>query len=358
MIPVYGLKRYPWLISVAFWQFSASIFILHRYFTNLVDQVDVNWLGYIASMEALHVSLTLVSVPLFHHLSKKNPSTIGGWILYSIAIALIVSLLTTILFAIAIILSPSHLGYEVAELPARIQRMLVSAPLISWIVSVIILMTFNAVKFIRSYEEQLLKESQLKEELAKSQLQMLRMQVNPHFLFNSFNTISMMIRAGRSEDANNMIAQVSELFRASLLKNSEQMVMLSDEVAFCEQYLRIEGIRFSDRLNIEIKIDPSIAHRKVPAYILQPLIENAFKHGLMDNLDQVQELHIYGSTTSNNSLILEVRNTGRLLFPTFIKEGIGLRNIKERLQLQYGGEASLRLKEENGWVVARIKIQS
>ncbi|HEY5825339.1 MAG TPA: hypothetical protein VIT44_13285, partial [Cyclobacteriaceae bacterium] len=124
---------------------------------------------------------------------------------------------------------------------------------------------------------------------------------------------------------------------------------------FCKQYLDIEAIRFSDRLKINFNLDPTTEHCSVPSMILQPLIENAFKHGLMNQLDEHPELEINTRLEEERILVLEVRNTGRIK-TEYNKEGIGLNNVRKRLLLSYQEAAHFELQQEGNVVVARIQI--
>jgi two-component system, LytTR family, sensor kinase len=349
------LIRYPWLTSILFWQVSALIFILHRFFINLVEQVPVNWPAYVASMEALHIGWGVLTVPVLRWLQKHNVQSIGKWLLVSIVVALIHSVLTTLLFSLFIMASPGHLGLAGGEILFRIFRYLVASPVISWIVAFLILLTWYGWRFFVQYEEQRTRTAQLQNELISSELQMLRMQLNPHFLFNAFNTISMMMRTGRLQEATTTLSRIAELFRTSVLKAASQTTLLSEEIIFCKQYLDIEAIRFSDRLNISFHLDPTTEHFPVPSMILQPLIENAFKHGLMNQLDENSVLEINTQLQDKKRLILQVKNTGHLK-PEFNKDSIGLNNVRKRLYLSYHDNASFDLRQDGEFVVAQIEI--
>ncbi len=348
-------RKNHWAASFLFWQVSALIFILHRYFTNLFDQADLNWPAYVASLEALHISLALITVPVFRRLSHRPPASFGTWVFYSIIMAIAISVLATIIFTMLILLTPSHLNISPDEWSMRIKRSLLASPLITWVVSVVMLVGFSAWRFFQEHQSQLQRESKLKEELAQAQMQMLRMQVNPHFLFNTFNTISMMIRTGRSAEANNMLAMVADLFRSSLQNRNLELVPLREEIKICEQLLNIERIRFADRLDVKLTIDTAAGESKVPVLILQPLIENAFKHGLMESLSESQSFHLYAAI-DNNTLCIQIKNTGQL--KPISKDGIGLKNVKERLNISFGKNAVFSLSEQNGWVVSKIEIKS
>lgn len=353
--PFHKLIRYPWLASLAFWQASALIFISHRFFTGLVEQNPVNWPAHIASMEALHLGWALLTVPTFRWLQQKNIQRLGKWFIASIVIALIHSIITTALFSFFIFFSPGHLGFSEGEISFRIVRFLVAAPIISWIVGFLILLAWYGWRFFVQYEEQRTRAAQLQNELVNSQLQMLRMQLNPHFLFNAFNTISMMMRTDRLQEATTTLSRIADLFRNSVLKADAQHISLREEIAFCKQYLDIEAIRFSDRLHIHYNLDLATEQYTVPNMILQPLIENAFKHGLMNQLDENPSLEISTQLHDKKRLLLQVKNTGHLK-PEFNKDSIGLSNVRKRLHLSYGDNARFDLHQDGKFVVAQIEI--
>lgn len=354
-VPVNKLIRYPWLTSILFWQVSALIFVMHRFFINMVEQVPVNWPAYVASMEALHIGWGILTVPVLRWLQKNSISSLGKWLVVSIVVALIHSAFTTLLFSLFIVASPGNLGFVGDEILFRILRYLASSPIISWIVTFLILLSWYGWRFFTQYEEQRMRTSELQNELISSQLQMLRMQLNPHFLFNAFNTISMMMRTGRLHEATTTLSRMAELFRTSVLKAGAQTVLLREEIIFCKQYLDIESIRFSDRLNVRFQLDPTTDHIKVPSMILQPLIENAFKHGLMNYLDENPSLEINTQLQNKNRLILQVKNTGHLK-PEFNKDSIGLNNVRKRLYLSYSNNARFDLRQDGECVVAQIEI--
>lgn len=186
----------------------------------------------------------------------------------------------------------------------------------------------------------------------KAQLEMLRYQLNPHFLFNSLNSI----RASIDEDAiraKQMITQLAEFLRYSLLNGDEKEVPLEKEIEATRNYLAIEKTRFENKLEVEFAVEERAANLPVPCFLLNPLVENAVKHGLNGS---VKPLKISVSAfLENNRLVLEVANTG-----TIKSHGngtnVGLKNVRERLEKLFPDRSRLELKEANGWVRAQIEI--
>jgi two-component system LytT family sensor kinase len=194
----------------------------------------------------------------------------------------------------------------------------------------------HAVDYYRAYRERELLASQLETRLVEAQLQVLKMQLHPHFLFNTLHAISSLMHRD-VEEADRMIARLSDLLRTTLENVGVQEVSLKQELEMLESYLKIEQTRFRDRLRIEIEIDPQTLDARVPNLILQPLVENAIKHGVSSRaaagLVQIR------ARRENGRLQLRVRDDGRGLpdgSGASLKEGVGLANTRARLRQLYG----------------------
>lgn len=223
----------------------------------------------------------------------------------------------------------------------------------SFLVSLII-----ALDFYEKYRDENIKSTSLALELSKSKLEAIQSQLNPHFLFNALNTISMMVRSKSSDKAVSMISSLSDLLRMSLNMKTVQIIPLKEELLLVGKYLAIEQERFSDRLTIEINVDPMTESLGVPNLILQPILENAFKYGVSENLDKAY-IRIR-STIVEDKLVLEVSNNGEEITEGWLLEhnkGIGLSNVENRLRNLFDEyEFSLRNSEDLELVVARVSI--
>jgi two-component system LytT family sensor kinase len=188
----------------------------------------------------------------------------------------------------------------------------------------------------------------------RAQLEMLRYQLNPHFLFNALNSI----RASVDEDstrAKRMITQLSEFLRYSLLHESASKIPLREEMEAVRNYLAIEKIRFEDKLAIEFDVETRAENFKVPCFLLNPLVENAIKHGLQTSPKPLK-IKISARVEAGR-LLLEVSNTGNLQEnPSRDGNGIGLKNVRERLEKLSDENGKFELLQENGFVKARIEI--
>jgi two-component system LytT family sensor kinase len=214
-----------------------------------------------------------------------------------------------------------------------------------------------AVNYYRKFREREITASQLEARLAQTRLQVLKFQLQPHFLFNTLNTISELIYTDQ-ESAEQMITNLSDLLRLSLEKLEVQEVSLQQELDFLKKYVEIEQMRFHDRLTIEMNVAPDTLDAKVPNMILQPLVENAIKHGIAP-LSQGGTVKI-ASERSNGDLRLIVSDNGVGLKNTDISaipEGVGLRNTKSRLKHLYGLHHKFEISPiEKGGVLLNLTI--
>jgi hypothetical protein len=170
----------------------------------------------------------------------------------------------------------------------------------------------------------------------------LRLQLNPHFLFNTLNSISSLVTLDRKDDAEEMIGQLAEFLRASLVTDPMADVTLGEEIATIEAYLNIEAARFGARMNTEIDVPDELLDVKVPNFILQPLVENAIKHGVAASRSPT--LICVTAEKHLELLVLGVINRtdgGSERKPGRSGTGIGLANIRQRLEISYGKAAKL-----------------
>lgn len=187
---------------------------------------------------------------------------------------------------------------------------------------------------------------------AKAQIQMLRAQLNPHFLFNTLNSVVTLIGQNPAK-AQSMVRDLSELLRAALADIDAPNHTVADDLEFVRLYLNCERIRFEDRLKVSVDVPASLHHLPLPSMTLQPLVENAIKHGRRDH--PFVELRIEGRETPNGAE-LAVRNRGHLGTPTMPGTGTGLENARTRLRIRFPESGKIHLTEEDGWVMARVSF--
>lgn len=194
-------------------------------------------------------------------------------------------------------------------------------------------------------------ESRLSQQLVEAELRALRAQINPHFLFNSLNTIAALISL-EPKKAEKFTVRLAKVFRYVLLHADRPLSAIDEEMDFLRSYLEIEQIRFGERLLVEFDVEHSVAHTAVPSLILQPLVENAIKHGIAPKVGTSRIL--VQAKRRNGLILLSVEDdgmgllakgdqTGRSLPGVRSGSGVGLQNVRERLHTMYGATASLSL---------------
>lgn len=194
--------------------------------------------------------------------------------------------------------------------------------------------------YYQNFKDKMIRESELKALVKESELNSLKSQINPHFLFNSLNSISSLTMVS-PEKAQEMVINLSDFLRYSLSSKNEILTTFDQELQNIDRYLKIEKIRFGKRLHVEKKIGKKCTQLELPGLILQPLMENAVKYGVYESTDQS---NINISATCNDEL-LEVKITNDY-DPDFISkrgEGIGLRNVASRMKIQYGRDDLMKI---------------
>ena len=211
------------------------------------------------------------------------------------------------------------------------------------------------VRDYRESRERALRASQLETQLSEARLHALTMQLQPHFLFNALHTIGQLVRTGQPARAVQVVAGLGELLRRVLDGAATQEVPLKQELDFVRSYLDIEQIRFRDRLKVVLDPDPEALDATVPYFILQPLVENAIKHGIASRATVGRVL--IGARRIDGTLHLTVRDDGSGLSQPAGARGVGLANTSARLRQLYGDEASFEVVNmADGGVIARIVL--
>ncbi len=205
---------------------------------------------------------------------------------------------------------------------------------------------FRGIGYYQRYRQHETEKSELEIQLANARIAALRMQLNPHFLFNTMNSISSLMRID-IDAADTMLEQLSCLMRMSLEHGEAQLISLREEVEFVELYLSMQGRRYADRVEQTVWFDPELYDALVPTMLLQPIVENAYVHGLSK-----MESHgtlVVDVRRHGEQMKVSVKNSGIGLNPGGGNRtgghGIGLSNIKSRLNLHYGTQSSCALEE-------------
>jgi two-component system LytT family sensor kinase len=204
----------------------------------------------------------------------------------------------------------------------------------------------QAARYALLYREREVLAASLEAQLARAELQLLKMQLQPHFLFNALNTIAELAH-NAPHDADRLIARLGHLLRLSLEQAGHQVVPLRQEMQILDAYLEIEQTRFEDRLVVRTTVAADVLEAGVPALLLQPIVENAIRHGTSPRTGEGRiELR---ATRDADRLAITIRDSGRGFAPGGpINEGLGLRNTRERLRQLYGAEHVFRLETPAG----------
>lgn len=194
------------------------------------------------------------------------------------------------------------------------------------------------------------RESHLESELTRAQLDALHLEIQPHFLFNTLNSIAALIRSKNNAGALSMLVGLSEMMRATLDRSPDQLTPLGQELAVVKRYIDLQRARFGDRLQVSYRVDEECEPQRVPTFLLQPIVENALRHGLAPS-QAPGHLEVGASVDGKRTLRVWVRDNGvglRQGFNLAHHAGTGLRNIASRLERLYGAEATLTVRPHEG----------
>ncbi|HEY0875941.1 MAG TPA: histidine kinase [Vicinamibacterales bacterium] len=213
-----------------------------------------------------------------------------------------------------------------------------------------------AMSYYREAQARAVHEAQLQTSLVEARLRTLQAELHPHFLFNTLHAISTLVHTN-PESADRMISRLSDLLRLTFDRSDAPRVPLQEELEFLQKYLEIEQTRFQDRLTVHYEIDPATLDAEVPRLILQPIVENAIKHGVSKRsgpgIVQV------ASRVDDGRLWLEVHDNGAGLSGsprTQLRSGVGLANTRDRLECLYGADQTLELSDADGGLTVRMAL--
>ncbi|HET6892153.1 MAG TPA: histidine kinase [Pyrinomonadaceae bacterium] len=335
----WGLIGAGWLLFALF--FASEVVVTRVYFgrpANLGRGL-ITWL--------ICASLWFTATPLVLWLAGRFPFDRDRWLKSTLVHLVAGSALSIVLLGLYVVIV-SLVGLESnQETFLQIFRGQIVASIHSEILTYwMIIGLSQGVEYYRKYRERELRASQLETRLAQAQLDTLKMQLHPHFLFNTLNSISVLM----SEDvvaARRMLTQLSDLLRSSFENIGRHEVSLREELDFLKNYLEIEQTRFQDRLAIRIEIEPRVLDARVPNLILQPLLENAIRHGVAPR--RQHGLIEISAAREDGMVSLKVRDNGPgLQSGEHLSKGVGLSNTQARLDQLYGPRHRFELKDAAG----------
>jgi sensor histidine kinase YesM len=269
------------------------------------------------------------------------------WLMIGIFL-LVVGLYTYLIWPILDLVYPLFMGENIkAELFTMLANLpYFSATFIIWMFIVVAIKLYNYINQVKINQLEL--ESNLKE----SQLNTLKGQINPHFMFNSLNNIRGLILED-VDRAREMITRLSEMLRYSLTKNDVNAISIKEELQTVDNYIEISKIQFEERLRFKSEVNHDVMVTNIPPMVIQMLVENAVKHGI-GKIKEGGDINLKIDAIEGKLTIL-VENSGALTMNEDTTR-LGLENIKKRLSLIYGNNAGFTLQEKEGWVVAKITI--
>jgi two-component system, LytTR family, sensor kinase len=324
----------------AFFTVPAALSIFQVYVQSKVERHPVKWqdLAYAGS----HWLMVGIFIPFIYRLGKRFPFSrahLTSWILVHSggAFGLCVGL-TSIGFFIAAVLK--ILPHYASLLSAYATWMLGGLPFAVSIYFALLGCVYAYTYFIEARKREA-DAARLEAQLSQAKLGALRMQLNPHFLFNSLNALSALVREQDTRAASRMLELIADVLRQVLRPDQPNEIPLSDEIAFVAQYLEIEQVRFSDRLDIRWNVQQDAMSVLVPCFIMQPIVENAIKHGVL----KTAESGVIEITANIEGEFVEIRvlDNGEGIRASAGKGGVGLSNTRERLHTLYGDDARLTL---------------
>jgi hypothetical protein len=318
-----------WLIGFVFWTLIGLSFACQFHISSSQAGLDVSWRQAISYALGDWYVFGLLSVPVirlattFHFEARTRGRSLA------------VHLLGSALFSAAYMLARAWVGawQSAAPFSEAFQPLLVKTWHFNLLVYWVMVAVTCAFDYSRKYRERELRAIELEKLLAQATLQALRMQLNPHFLFNSLHSISALMHKN-VDAADHMISRLGDLLRAALDNTETQEVPLRQELEFLERYLEIEQIRFGSRLVVEIGAAPEVLEARVPNFILQPLVENAIRHGVEPHARP--GLIRLLARRQAGELTLEVHDNGGGLASQSRADGVGLSNTRARLRTLYG----------------------
>jgi two-component system LytT family sensor kinase len=341
------LKRWGriWLIGFVLWTLLAFLSAAGAHVYTASMGSPISW----AQLLAWNITISLIwslLTPVVYELSRRYTFDRSTWRL-SLPIHLVASVILTLIGACSLVLlnpfitwtkepSVPFFAHVLSRTFMDIQRY--------WYV----LLITQAIAYYGKYQERQLISSQLEAQLARAQLEVLKIQLEPHFLFNTLNSIAALARHD-GPAAEHMTLQLADLLRMSLDGVGVHEVPLHQELTFLQKYVDIQQTRFHDRLRVETDIDLRTLDTLVPNLILQPLVENAIRHGISPR--RTPGTIRISTWRDHDDVWMEIRDDGvgftrgRGLMPP---EGVGLRNTRGRLQQLYNGDHAMVLEDAPG----------
>jgi two-component system, LytTR family, sensor kinase len=337
-------NRAFWFLQTLGW----TGYFLLRSLSGFANSMGAMWLVHTLLLTATGYSLTLLMGALFRRLIKMR-------VVWTAVLSLLSVVVTSMAFSV--IETWSYATFLQPESrPAGFQYL--GAILLNFALLAAWAALYYGINYYILLEEQITQRERLESQASTAQLAMLRYQLNPHFLFNTLNSISTLVLLKQTERANAMLARLSSFLRYTLANESSAKVTLAQEVETLKLYLEIEKMRFEDRMRPHFRIDPETIGAKLPSMLLQPLIENAIKYAVTPSEDGA-DIWLTASR-EGQAVRIEVADSGdggNADMGATQSTGVGLANIRERLAQAYGNAHGFTTKKnEHGGFSVVIEI--
>lgn len=335
----YGLIWGVWTLVALF--FSTQIYVMYY-----AENQPIRYLqGFLVQASACYI--WALATPLILWLARRFRIERSNWVRRSLLHFLFSIVLTSTLIALHFVAFMTVMGRASQISPLRMFNFLYYNldrwALVYWF----ILLLSHALNYYNSYRKNELKASKLQTQLVQSQLEALKMQIHPHFLFNTLHSISALLSRD-TDGARKMITRLGDFLRLTLENSGSMEVTLQQEIEFLNGYLEIERIRFQDRLTTDIRVDPEVLDVRVPNLILQPIVENAMRHAIGHSASGRVEVI---AAPRNGVVRIEVKDNGPGIDADHMIEarrgrGLGLANTRARLAGIYGDAARFELAND------------
>ncbi len=349
-----------WLIIWAIGTFVGLVFTLQYYFTSFRSERPVPFVDS-AYMQMSWSYLWALATPIVLWTAARLPLERRNWVRMTLLHVPVSVLLSVTLTAIGHVVLWVNYGWRMGKPFSweRLARFVVANFSEGIGIYLLIVLSYYAFNYYQRYRRGELKTLQLEAQLSQAQLQALKMQLHPHFLFNTLHSISALLNKD-TDAARKMITRLGDFLRLTLENSGTQEVTLQQELEFLKCYLEIERIRYQDRLVTRMDVSPQVLDARVPNLILQPIVENAIRHGIAthsgEGIIQIQ------AKPHHDRLRIQVRDNGPGLLThrtseNFFKKGLGLANTESRLERLYGRAHLLELANDPaGGLIVTLEI--
>jgi two-component system LytT family sensor kinase len=349
------LVRYGLIWGI--WTVVALFFTTQVYVSYYAQNEPIRYLqGFLVQTSVCY--LWALATPLILWLARRCRIERSNWVRRSLLHLLFSVVLTSVLISLHYLAFMTVMGRASSISALRLFNFLYfnldKFGLVYWF----ILLMSHAFNYYNSYRKNELKASQLHTQLVQSQLEALKMQIHPHFLFNTLHSVSALLSKD-TEGARKMITRLGDFLRLTLENSGSMEVTLQQEIEFLNGYLEIERIRFQDRLTTDIRVDPEVLDVRVPNLILQPIVENAMRHAIGHSAAGRVEVV---AAPRNGVVRIEVKDNGPGIDADRMLEarpgrGLGLANTRARLAGMYGEAARFELvNDPAGGLIVALEI--